>query len=127
MSGIISKITVAAILGFTALTATDGISTMRSLATRHPDPIRFAAAVALWFNVTMVLLAALAIKLGMPNQEGIEGGDDSNTEINKGSQQRVKIPFRLSPAQESLAGHSCLTILSGIKRARRTDSGREPA
>jgi DHA2 family multidrug resistance protein-like MFS transporter len=112
---------------FTALTATDGISTMRSLATRHPDPIRFAAAVALWFNVTMVLLAALVIKLGMPNQEGIEGGDDSNTEINKGSKQRVKIPFRLSPAQESLAGHSCLTILSGIKLARRTDSGREPA
>ncbi|REG50127.1 DHA2 family multidrug resistance protein-like MFS transporter [Paraburkholderia sp. BL6669N2] len=53
---------------FTALTATDGFSPMRSLPAIHPDRLRFAAAIALWFNVAMVLFAALAIRLGMPKQ-----------------------------------------------------------
>ncbi|WP_322045373.1 MFS transporter [Paraburkholderia sp. J67] len=53
---------------FTALTTADGFPPMKSLAVGQPDQLRFAAAVALWFNVAMVLLAALAIKLAMPKQ-----------------------------------------------------------
>lgn len=59
---------------FTALTATDRLSPMRSLAAIDPDQLRFAAAVALWFNVTMVLLAALAIQFGVPRQGSIVEG-----------------------------------------------------
>jgi DHA2 family multidrug resistance protein-like MFS transporter len=63
---------------FTSLTATDGFSPMRSQSASQPDQLRFAAAVALWFNVTMVLLAALAIRLGMPTHgSDVEGAGDS--------------------------------------------------
>jgi MFS transporter, DHA2 family, multidrug resistance protein len=59
----------------TALRGTDGLSPMRAMAASQTDPLRFAAAVALWFNVVMVLLAALAIELGVPkvgNEQGNE-------------------------------------------------------
>jgi DHA2 family multidrug resistance protein-like MFS transporter len=63
---------------FTALTTGNGFSPMQSVSAGQPDPLRFAAAIALWFNVAMVSLAALAINLGMPRQRGgVEPTGDS--------------------------------------------------
>lgn len=60
---------------FTALSVTDSLSPMRAVAASQTGQLRFAAAVALWFNVAMVLLAALAIKLGMPKQGNEQGNE----------------------------------------------------
>ncbi|RAR54916.1 DHA2 family multidrug resistance protein-like MFS transporter [Paraburkholderia unamae] len=59
---------------FTALTAPGGLSPVRAVAAGQPDQLRFAAAVALWFNVAMVLLAALAIRIGVPKPHDIMEG-----------------------------------------------------
>lgn len=53
---------------FTALKTTDSLADMPYLATGEPDRIRFAAALALWFNVALVLFATVAIRLGMQKQ-----------------------------------------------------------
>ncbi|SAK77698.1 hypothetical protein [Caballeronia ptereochthonis] len=58
---------------FTALAAVNVFSPIPFLANGQPDPLRFAAAAALWFNVALVVLAALAIRIGMPKQVGAAG------------------------------------------------------
>ncbi|CAG4887496.1 MFS transporter [Paraburkholderia saeva] len=51
---------------FTALTTSDALSSMQFTTLTQPDRLRFAAAVALWFNVAMVLFASAAIAFGVP-------------------------------------------------------------
>ncbi|MBC8728292.1 MFS transporter [Paraburkholderia sp. UCT2] len=53
---------------FTALTEVNSVSPTQSLAGLGFDQLRFAAAAALWFNVTMALLAMAAIIFGMPRR-----------------------------------------------------------
>jgi MFS transporter, DHA2 family, multidrug resistance protein len=57
---------------FTALRSADRINVVSIFFTGHPDPLRFAAAVALGFNVTLAVLAVAAIRLGMPKRASVE-------------------------------------------------------
>src|ERR1700686_2035022 len=65
----------------TALTGTDGLSPLQSISASQPDQLRFAAAVALWFNVTMVLLASVAITRGMPKRGGGGGVGGAGNDV----------------------------------------------
>jgi DHA2 family multidrug resistance protein-like MFS transporter len=53
---------------FTALKTTDTLADIPFLTSGGPNRIRLAAALALWFNVALVLFATLAVRLGMQKQ-----------------------------------------------------------